>query len=107
MASLHVAVLTPEVALWQGAASAVTARTSMGDLTVLAQHTPLVGDVVASVVRVEADGSTVYIAIDGGYLQVEPDGEGGTRATVMAGVAQIADSAEKARQALEALSATA
>jgi F-type H+-transporting ATPase subunit epsilon len=107
MANLSVSVLTPEAALWQGVAAGVTVRTSSGDLTVLAQHTPLVGDVVASVVRVDADGAPVYVAVDGGYLQVESDGDGGTRATILAGVARSADSAEKAREALAELLASA
>jgi len=103
VATLHVEVVTPESALWTGAAQAVTARTSLGEMTVLASHTPLVGDVLAGVVRVDADGSTVYVAVDGGYLQVGPDGEGNTRAVVLAGVAQIADSEAKARDLLASL----
>jgi len=98
--TLTVEVVTPEVALWQGQATSLKSRTSDGELMVLAQHTPLVGDVVPGVLVVASAEGTTYIAVDGGYLQVASDGEGGTRATVLASVAQVAASEEAAREAL-------
>ena len=102
MGTLNVEVLTPEAALFRGPASMVVVRTSLGEMAVLAGHTPLVGDVTAGVVHVEtADGST-YVAVDGGYLNVSPDGEN-TTATVLVGVAQVAISRESAQTALSSL----
>ena len=52
MATLKVEILSPEAALWSGTATALVARSSEGDFTVLAEHTATVGDVSSSVVRV-------------------------------------------------------
>jgi F-type H+-transporting ATPase subunit epsilon len=54
MATLHVEIVSPEAALWTGAASALIARSSEGDFTVLPEHTETVGDIVSSVVRVQS-----------------------------------------------------
>ncbi len=101
--TLTVEIVTPEVALWQGPATSLKSRTSDGELMVLAQHTPLVGDVVPGVLIVAGSEGTTYIAVDSGYLQVSPDGEGGTRATVLASVAEVAATEEQAREALARL----
>jgi F-type H+-transporting ATPase subunit epsilon len=99
MAPLHVEILTPEAALFRGPASLVVVRTSLGEMAVLDGHTPLVGDVTAGVVHVESPEGSVFVAVDGGYLNVAPDGEN-TSATVLVGVAQVAASREAALAAL-------
>lgn len=101
MAEFLCELVTPEAALRSGPATAVILRTSEGDLTVLAGHTPLVGDVVPGVVRVELGESTERYAVHGGFLQVHtargaagdavealgPEGLS-TRVTLLAGVAE-------------------
>ena len=64
--------VTPEAALFAGEATAAISRSSIGDLTILDGHTPLVGDVVAGVVRIERPDDTVdaYV-VHGGFFQVE------------------------------------
>ena len=53
-----VEVVTPEQSLVAGGATAVVLATSEGALTVLDGHTPLVGDVVPGLVKVDlADGT--------------------------------------------------
>ena len=115
---LGVEVVSPEAALLGGEAAELICRTSEGNLTVMAGHADMVGDVVSGEVRVVlADGSTERIAVHGGFLQVttaagaaeglvEADGSS-TRATVLAGVAELADDidvprAQAAREAAEA-----
>ena len=84
-----VEIVTPEVALWSGEATALIARSSDGDFTILAQHTATVGDVVPGVVRVQTTDGELAFAVHGGYFQVGPDdADGVTRATVLAGVAE-------------------
>jgi F-type H+-transporting ATPase subunit epsilon len=122
-------VVTPESRLLDVAARAVVIRSSDGFLTVLDGHTPLVTDIVSGGVRVDPEeGASLHIAVHGGYLQVETgqglavdgdgdgDGEGGaaaagdersTRATLLAGVAELADQidvprAEAAKEAAQA-----
>ena len=89
MATLQVEIVTPEAALWKGEASAVMARSSEGEFTIMPQHTPTVGDLVAGVVRVTTKEGQLSFEIESGYFQVGPSGdEGVTRATVLAGVAR-------------------
>ena len=114
-------LVTPEAALFAGEATAVISRSSIGDLTILDGHTPLVGDVVAGVVRIERPDDTVdaYV-VHGGFFQVEtrPGAAEGlvegvtettrsTRVTVLAGIAEPVSSidAERAAAAKQAASA--
>ena len=93
-----VEIVTPEVALWSGEATALIARSSDGDFTILAQHTATVGDVVPGVVRVQTTDGELAFAVHGGYFQVGPDdADGVTRATVLAGVAERTTAIDVAR----------
>jgi F-type H+-transporting ATPase subunit epsilon len=98
MATLSVEILSPEAALWSGAATALIARSSEGNFTILPQHTEMVGDLVSSIVRVETVEGEVAFAVHTGYFQVGPgDGEGVTLATVLAGVAERTTEIDVAR----------
>lgn len=109
MADLGIELLTPESALVQGAATGVVLRTSEGDLTVLAGHADLVGDVVPGVVRVERGDEVERIVVHGGFVQVKTDHgaaadllevdahEWTTRVTVLAGVAERLETLDVAR----------
>jgi F-type H+-transporting ATPase subunit epsilon len=113
-------VVTPEVTLFAGAATAVVLRTSIGSMTVLAGHAPFVGDVVPGEVKVEREGEpTLRMAVHGGFVQVDTsphaaDGVDGaaqgpipgltTRVSLLAGVAELAQDIDLAR-AQEALAA--
>jgi F-type H+-transporting ATPase subunit epsilon len=100
-----VEVVTPEQALLAGPASSIVVRTSEGFLTVMDGHTPLVGDIVPCEVKVDIeDGTTVRLAVHGGFVQVDTsdgaaaglaEGDGplpglSTRVTVLAGIAELA-----------------
>jgi len=109
-------LVTPERILFNGMASEVILRTGEGDVTFLAGHTPLVGTVLAGVVRViRPEGDDVRIAVHGGFTQVEQnisfdgddDGVAGTRVTLLIGVAELAEEidVDRARVALEAAEA--
>jgi F-type H+-transporting ATPase subunit epsilon len=113
-----VEVVTPEQALVAGGATAIVLATSEGDLTVLDGHTPLVGDVVPGLVKVDlADGTQLRLAVHGGFVQVDTspgaaeglaEGDGplpglSTRVTVLAGIAELSEEidvprAERARE---------
>jgi F-type H+-transporting ATPase subunit epsilon len=112
-------VVTPEQALVAGGATAVVLATSEGALTVLDGHTPLVGDVVPGLVKVDlADGTQLRLAVHGGFVQVDTspgaaeglaEGDGplpglSTRVTVLVGIAELSEEidvprAELAREA--------
>jgi F-type H+-transporting ATPase subunit epsilon len=98
MAVLTVEIVSPEAALWSGPATALIARSSEGNFTILAQHTRTVGDIVSSVVRVETAEGEIAFAVHSGYFQVGPGNEEGeTLATVLAGVAERTSEIDVAR----------
>ena len=114
MATMNVEILTPEAALWTGTASALMARSSEGEFTVLPEHTATVGDIVPYVVRVQTtDEGEIAFAVHSGFFQVgkglEPDS---TLATVLASVAERTTEidvprAQAAKEAAEARLASA
>jgi F-type H+-transporting ATPase subunit epsilon len=114
MATMNVEILTPEAALWTGTATALMARSSEGEFTVLPEHTATVGDVVAYVVRVQTtDEGEIAFAVHSGFFQVgkglEPDT---TLATILASVAERTTEidvarAQAAKEAAEARLASA
>lgn len=95
-------LLTPEGVRFSGAASGMVLRTSEGDLTVLAGHTALTGDVAPTVVRLElTDGTEQAFVVHGGFVRVvtelgaavgvvedATEDERRTRVTVLAGAAE-------------------
>jgi F-type H+-transporting ATPase subunit epsilon len=98
VATLKVEIVSPEAALWVGEATALIARSSDGDFTILPQHTTTVGDLVPGIVRVETTEGDVAFAVHGGFFQVGPDEvEGVTLATVLAGVAEKTTEIDVAR----------
>jgi len=97
VATLKVEIVTPESTLWAGEASALIARSSDGDFTILPQHTETVGDIVPGVVRVETTEGELAFAVHGGYFQVGPDEDGNTLATVLAGIAERTSEIDVAR----------
>ncbi len=115
-------LVTPERILLTGLATEVILRTGEGDATFLAGYAPLVGSVEPGVVRVvRPDGDEERVATHGGFVQVEQHvpaggadgseaagtGDGGTRVTMLMGVAELAAEidAERARAALTAAEA--
>ena len=100
---IGVEVVTPEGVIFSGGARALVAATSEGDLTVMAEHAELVGDVVPSVVKIEQlDGDLLDVIVHGGYLQIHTaqgaatdlieeatDEERTTRVTLLAGEAEL------------------
>jgi F-type H+-transporting ATPase subunit epsilon len=98
VATLKVEIVSPEAALWVGEATALIARSSDGDFTILPQHTTTVGDLVPGIVRVETTEGDVAFAVHGGFFQVGPgEVEGVTLATVLAGVAEKTTEIDVAR----------
>jgi F-type H+-transporting ATPase subunit epsilon len=114
MAIMNVEIVTPEAALWTGTATALMARSSEGEFTVLPEHTATVGDVVPYVVRVQTtDEGEIAFAVHSGFFQVgkglDPDT---TLATVLASVAERTTEidvprAQAAKEAAEARLASA
>jgi len=67
----NVDVVTPEAVIWQGEADFVAARTTEGEIGILADHEPTMGALSAGAVVVNStDGTTITVGVNGGFLQV-------------------------------------
>ncbi|PHX75817.1 MAG: ATP synthase F1 subunit epsilon [Actinobacteria bacterium] len=83
--SIRVELVSAERRVWSGVASIVLARTTDGDLGVMANHTPTFGVLVNGVVtiRTENDGD-VKAAVHGGFLSVSDN-----RVSILAEIAEL------------------
>lgn len=86
-------VVTPERILVEAEVSTVNLRTADGEAAFLPGHTPVIGSVVAGLVRLEqADGTELRLAVHGGFVHVEND-----RVELLAPVAERSDEIDVAR----------
>jgi F-type H+-transporting ATPase subunit epsilon len=75
MATMRVAVVSPEEKVWEGEAKAVIARTTEGEIGILPRHVPLLGVLVdGGAVKVETDGGDFVYTVGGGFISVTKDG---------------------------------
>jgi F-type H+-transporting ATPase subunit epsilon len=64
-------VVTPESVVWTGEADFIAARTTEGEIGVLADHEPTMGALSAGAVVINStDGSTITVGVNGGFLQI-------------------------------------
>ena len=92
--SLTVSLVSPERKLWTGAASFVLARTTEGEIGVLAGHEPVLGVLATGgVVRIDSETEgKITAAVHGGFLSVDKD-----VVTILAEVAELASEIDVAR----------
>ncbi len=86
---------TPERIAFQSEATSITLPTTEGEITVLQKHIPLLAVLAAGMVTVKkTDGSEEYLAVGGGFVQVQAFqiGKIGTRVIV------LADSADRSEE---------
>lgn len=69
---MRVAIYSLEKIEYEGEASAVSARTLMGEITVLDHHRPLISVLVPGALRVTDAGGDKFFDARGGFLEVEP-----------------------------------
>ena len=84
---MQVALVSPELILWEGEASAVIARSEGGDIAFLNNHAPFVGVLGMGEVRIRpaAGGADVVANVDGGFVEVKNN-----KVTVLTDVAELA-----------------
>ena len=64
-------VVSPEGTLWSGDAEFLVARTTEGEIGILAGHEPLMAALAAGAVLIDHDGDQrTTIAVHGGFMQV-------------------------------------
>ena len=85
MSSLTVTVVSATAEVWSGEASMVVARTTEGEIGILAGHEPSLGVLAAGEVRITtADGQKVTAQAEDGFLSVDNN-----QVTIVAGLAEI------------------
>jgi F-type H+-transporting ATPase subunit epsilon len=69
--AFQVDVVSPEATVWSGLATIVIARTTDGELGIMADHEPLMGALATGAVEIEPEsGERITIGVYGGFLQV-------------------------------------
>lgn len=85
MSSLQVTVVSATAEVWSGDASMVVARTTEGEIGILAGHEPTLGVLAAGEVRITtASGEKVTAQAEDGFLSVDNN-----QVMVVAGAAEI------------------
>jgi F-type H+-transporting ATPase subunit epsilon len=99
VATLQVELVAVERTIWSGEASMVIARTTEGEIGVLPNHAPLLGELApGGVVTIRTtEGEDLIVAAHGGFLSVTPRG-----VSILAETAEISSEidVERAREAL-------
>jgi F-type H+-transporting ATPase subunit epsilon len=68
--TFRVDIVTPESVIWSGEAEMVSARTTEGDIGVLANHEPTMAALATGAVTIHHDGRVTSAGIHGGFLQI-------------------------------------
>ena len=68
--SFQLDVVSPEAKVWSGEADFVVARTTEGEIGILADHEPLLAALTTGAVIVEHGSTKTTIGVHGGFLQV-------------------------------------
>ncbi len=85
---LHVSIVTPEGVVYDDTVAQVTVPTETGEVTVLANHVPMVSAMKAGeLVFVKQDGARVPLAVSQGVLEVRS----GNKVVVLTDTAERAD----------------
>ncbi len=68
--TFHVDIVTPEAVIWSGEAEMVSARTTEGDIGILADHEPTMAALATGAVHITHADGTISAGIHGGFLQI-------------------------------------
>ena len=68
--TFQVDIVTPEAVIWSGEAEMVSARTTEGDIGILADHEPTMAALATGAVTIHHDGKLTAAGIHGGFLQI-------------------------------------
>jgi len=82
---LQVSVVSADRELWSGAAKQVVARTTIGQIGLLAGHEPVLGILASGEVRITTtDGEVITAQAEDGFLSLQND-----VVTIVAGAAEL------------------
>jgi F-type H+-transporting ATPase subunit epsilon len=68
--TFQVDIVTPEAVIWSGQAEMVSARTTEGDIGILADHEPTMAALATGAVTIHHEGTVTAAGIHGGFLQI-------------------------------------
>ena len=85
---MHFKIVTPEREVFADEVTQVSLMTTMGEITILPHHIPLVTNVVPGEIKYKKNNEELSIAVSGGFAEVRPDGS----------VVILADTAEHAHE---------
>ena len=71
---LNFELITPERTLFQLKADQVTLPTTMGEVTILSNHVPLVAELAAGILHIKSNGDEEEVAVAGGFVQIDEEG---------------------------------
>ena len=101
--SFQVDVVSPEATVWSGEAAIVIARTTDGELGIMADHQPLMGSLATGAIEIESEsGERTTIGVHGGFVQVLDN-----QVTFLTDRAEIAETAEEAHDLAQQLAEAA
>ena len=97
MATFKVDIVSPEGIGYSAEATFVLARTTGGDIGVLAGHAPLIGALKVHPVTIRTEQGDSVFSVSGGFIEVQPD-----KVTILATAAERPESidAERAKASL-------
>ena len=72
---MHVSIVSPEEAIWEGEAELVIARSPEGEFGIMYNHIPFLAALVPGAVTVVAGSNREVFLVTGGFLEANGDGE--------------------------------
>lgn len=84
MAKVRLEIISPYKVVYSEDIDLLIARTTAGEIGIMAQHIPLVAGLVPHAMRIMIDGNEKLIAIGGGFIEVQPD-----KITILASTAEL------------------
>lgn len=98
MKTVTVSIVTPDGPVYDKEVEMVIAKTTSGEIGVLAGHIPMVAPLAISAVKLKVNGKFEYVAVSGGFIEVRPD-----KISILAPAAEVADTinVQRAKEALK------
>lgn len=72
--NFRLSIVSPEAIVWSGEAEMLVARTTEGEIGVLADHEPTMAALATGSAEIHSAGKVITLAVHGGFLQIVRDG---------------------------------
>jgi F-type H+-transporting ATPase subunit epsilon len=73
--TINFKIITPEKIVYSDIIDKVTIPTESGEITVLANHQPIVSILVPGEMRIQKDGKTIPLSVSTGFIEIRPKSE--------------------------------